>query len=895
MSTRARSGSPDAAADPYAVPLVDPLNEFESHPEAADEARSPPGQWRLLSAGLMCWAFVSWAIVAPGRGGATALLAAASGTATVAVWALYRYGRTRSRGVALDDSAGDALGNARSNAAVSAPGVSTAAVSMLALLCGAVLLLGARVHTLDTQRESPYFQHAAAAGTPVEFEARLSGFPEKKRTSFGDREWVRIEATVPDDSDSARSGPSAGGSVAMVLWLSDVDASRRTGQWGPGTRIRITAKLSAGAAADPAAYTASPSSLRELHDTAPNLGSRIGTAAATFRTLLVEHASEIPRAELVPGFAVGDTSLVSEALTELMIESSLSHLTAVSGSNTGLVIAAMTWCVSRLGAGRRLRALAAGGALTVFVLIVGPDASVLRATVMATVLLIGSFGGRRAAALPALGLAILALLLFDPWQALQPGFALSVAATLGILLLATSTSRWLRTRWRLPAVLALPVSVALAAQLACAPLLLLLQPGLPAIGVVANLVAAPAAPLGTGLGLIAAVTGPISPDAAVLSVRAASVAASWVAATAEVCAALPGGRWNWPQGWPGALLLGACQLALLAAWALATGRIGLPLGARVAMRRPWQTPPRVPQQIRFAIALLTSAAIAVFASVTLLYPIAKRLATPTEWLLVACDIGQGDALLARDPDDPDEVILIDTGDDPAALERCLANFGVRRISLLVVTHDDRDHAGAITSVLARVEAAMIAPTASGEPLEQRALVRTLSEAEVPYRIGSTGMRGATGASDGDGVEWLVLAPAQDAKPADTNAASLVLALSIDGHRALMLADTGYEEQSALLRSLETNTDTRAPLTSVEIVKVAHHGSRDQDPMLYERIGAQWGLVSVGADNRYGHPNREALGMLARAGTLALRTDQLGDVALVRQPDGTLSVWAEHGQ
>ena len=74
-----------------------------------------------------------------------------------------------------------------------------------------------------------------------------------------------------------------------------------------------------------------------------------------------------------------------------------------------------------------------------------------------------------------------------------------------------------------------------------------------------------------------------------------------------------------------------------------------------------------------------------------------------------------------------------------------------------------------------------------------------------------------------------------------------------------------------------------------------HGSRDQDAALYEQVGARWGLVSVGADNRYGHPNGETLGALARAGTQALRTDDLGHVALVRQPNDTLSVWGERGQ
>lgn len=847
--------------------VTDPLNSLGFTPDASAEERSPPGQWRLLAVALLCWAFTSWAVFSPGRAGGVAIVAAAAGGLTLTVWWLGRRGKAKS---------------------LCTTWPSTAA-AMVALLLGCFVLLGARVHTLEAGRAAPFFQQAAAAGTLVTFEARLSGFPETKRTEFGDREWVFIVAFAPTPSDETERSLAASPQLPLLLWLSDADTDWRAARWGPGTRLRVTAKLSAEPAADLAAYTASPSSLRELHS--DGFEATLGSAAAAFRALLVRHASEVPGAELVPGFAVGDTSLVPETLGDLMLESSLSHLIAVSGSNTGLVIAAMTWCVSRLGVGRRLRVVAAGAALTAFVVVVGPDASVLRAAVMATVLLVGSFGGRRSTALPALGLAILALLAFNPWQALQAGFALSVAGTLGILLLTTPTSHWMRRRLRLPRPLALSFAVALAAQLSCGPLLLLLQPGVPAIGVVANLAAAPAAPLGTGLGLVAVILGPISPGAAMLAIRAASWPATWVAATAEICAALPAGRWNWPQGWPGALLLAACQLALLIAWALATGRIGLPSGALVALRRPWRPRARTPLQIRVMIAILTSAALTVFVSVTLLYPLAKQLATPAAWLLVACDVGQGDALIARDPDVPGDVILVDTGDDPEALERCLTDFGVRRISLLVLSHDDRDHVGAMASVLPRVDAALIAPTVEGERTEQRAVVRALAEAGVPYEIGSAGSRGATNTENGAGLAWLTLAPLRGATITDTNAASLVVLLEVDGHRALLLADTGYEEQSALLRGAYAGTW----FNGIEAVKVAHHGSRDQDASFYESIGAVWGIVSVGADNPYGHPNSETLGVLARAGTQALRTDRLGNVALVRQPDGALAVWAERGQ
>lgn len=842
--------------------------DFNHETEA--EARSPPGQWRLLAVALICWALTAWAILSPGRGGIIALCAGVAGSLMLLAW---RFTNRNAARVTM----------------------------MLALLCGLLVLTGCRVHILEGQRSAASFQHAAQIGKHVTFTAQLVGFPERKRTAFGDREWVRVQAYAPTQPQPA------GGTVPMLVWLSDIDSNWQDARWGPGTRVHITAKLKAQPSSDAAAYTANPLSVHEIGgaqqvvgvqstdriDT-PTFTASVGAAAATFRTLLVQHASAVTGAELVPGFAVGDTSLVPESLNDTMLESSLSHLTAVSGSNVGLVIAAMGWCVTRLGAGRRVRALVGGGALISFVAVVGPDASVLRAAAMAAVLLVGAFGGRRASALPALGLAVLALIVADPWQSLQAGFALSVAATLGILLLVKPFNKWLRVRLRMPAALSLPLAVALAAQLACGPLLLLLQPGIPAVGVIANVVAAPAAPLGTGLGLIAAILGPISTELATLFVHAASVPAGWVAATAEVCAHLPAGRWHWPDGWPGALLLTACQLAFITAFGLSSGNLGLPRDVRKQLRNPWQAVEVTPLSVRVVAALLTSAAITTFVAVTLLYPLATRLSTPQNWLVVACDVGQGDALLARDPSQPTSVMLIDTGDDPDALQSCFDLFGVQRITLLVLTHDDRDHVGALASVLSQVDTAIIAPTIAGERTDDRSIVQLLHGAGVPFRVGSAGDAGTIVSSIGTtplSLNWRVLAPEAHAVPSETNEASLVLLLEISGHRALFLADTGYEEQRRLLQ----RSGSADSLTDIEILKVAHHGSRDQDMSIFERISATWGLISVGADNRYGHPTSDTLGALLRAGTQPLRTDEYGSIAIVRLSDGSLGTWVDRGQ
>lgn len=826
--------------------LASATNEREQQVADAAEARSPPGQWRVLAVALLCWVVTCWAILEPGRGTLVAISGGLLGTVTL-IWAGFA-GTSASRRTARP---------------------SRATVAFLLFCSSGFLLVGTQVHLAETARSDPLFSKAASSGNQVSFDAALAGFPKVKSSPLGDRAWVRIEAIRPT------------GAVPMLLWLPDTHEIPT--HWGPGLRIEVTAKLKAEPPQSSAAYTANLKVLKEVEGAQPidRISARIGATAALLRQNLVQNARDVPGAELVPGFAVGDTSLVSERLSNAMLESSLTHLTAVSGSNTGLVIAAVVWCVARLGAGRKLRTVSAACGLIAFVLLVGPDASVQRAAIMASVLLIGVFGGRRSAALPALGVAVITLLTLDPWQSLQPGFALSVAATCGILLCTTPLTKWLRTRIRLPKILALPFAVALAAQLFCGPLVLLLQPGVPAVGVLANVVAAPAAPLGTGVGLIATVLGPTSPPLAVAAVNVASLAARWVAATAEVCAQLPGGRWHWPEGWPGALLLAGCQLAILLAWALKSGRIGLPGVEKVKPRSPWQSKAPVPMLIRSTSAVLISISLGIFLTSTVISPYASQLSTPRNWAIVACNVAQGDAVLVRAPKRPDEIMLIDTGDDPELLNSCMSQFGVNRISLLVLTHDDRDHVGALESILGRVDSALISPTLLGETTEQRGVVQALNESAVPYQIGAVGDGRSSEAS---GLAWQVIAPQPATVPSESNAASLVLLIEISGHRLLALADTGYEEQYRLR--------TTARLADIEVVKIAHHGSRDQDVSLIDSLSADWALVSVGADNSYGHPNAETLAAFARAGTRTLRTDEHGSVALVLEADGTFAPWVE---
>lgn len=818
-------------------------------------SRPPPGSWRLLAPALLGWAASAWAVTVPGTGWWLSLVSGVCGAVSIAaVLITVRWER--------ENPSGSVSSLSRRN------------WSLVALSCATLVILGSQVNAGEWRRSDPVIASAAEQREPLALRVTVVSFAAGSSAGIGERFWLRASAH------------SARGVIPVLLWLD----GRPDKRWVPGATLDIAGipeRLEPGSSAAYGVTVIDSAGAQPVGSSGVfSLSKHAGQIASDLRLRLREATERLDGAALLPGFAVGDASLVGEELRGYMLASSLTHLTAVSGANCALVTSSILWVSSWLGAGRRVRLILASVALLGFVYIVGPDPSVQRAAVMAGVVLVSGYGGKRAVALPSLGVAVLFLLVIDPWQALQPGFALSVVATAGIIIAVPALCAGLQRRLRVPRMLALPIAMALAAQIACGPFLLLLQPGIPVAGILANVIAAPAAPLGTGLGLLAMLLLPVSEPAGLIVLHLAAISARWVAATAEVSARLPLARWNWPEGWGGALLLAVVQALLFIAWAIHTGRLKWPGRWPVVLRSPWQQASAKPRRARAAVAVLGCAAAGTFVGVTLVVPLTERGTTPRDWAVVACDVGQGDAILLRDPTIRDSTMLVDTGDDPQLIKDCLSRFGVRRISLLVLTHDDQDHVGALSEVAGITDAAMVSPpSAEDGDLEadptgrgSRDVLRELEQYEIPYRVGTAGLHSGDG-----GVVWEVLAPQTDQLPSDTNEASLVMLVQAGGISILMLGDTGEEEHRALL--------ARETELGVDVVKVAHHGSRDQDPRLLEAAGAKLGLISVGATNRYGHPTHDALESLKRAGTVPLRTDELGSIAL-SSVEGEIRAWSE---
>jgi competence protein ComEC len=288
--------------------------------------------------------------------------------------------------------------------------------------------------------------------------------------------------------------------------------------------------------------------------------------AGRLRAGLRKAAGGLPTSErgLLPGLVVGDVSELPDSVTADFRAAGLTHLTAVSGANLAVVVAAVFWLLRWTPMGIRMRALSSAGVLLGFVVLARPSPSVVRAAAMGLLALAAIGLGRPRALLPALLGTVTALALFDPTLASRPGFALSVLATLALLVLAPGwvepIRRWLPERL---AGLAPAIAAPLAAQAACAPIIAAISGAVSLAAVPANLLALPAVPITTILGLLAAVASLISPALAAGLCQLAGVPCRWLIAVSHTCARLPTANLTAPSGAAGLMCVAVLTVVVV--------------------------------------------------------------------------------------------------------------------------------------------------------------------------------------------------------------------------------------------------------------------------------------------------------------------------------------------
>ncbi|MCE0539145.1 ComEC/Rec2 family competence protein [Kineosporia rhizophila] len=559
---------------------------------------------------------------------------------------------------------------------------------------------------------------------------------------------------------------------------------------------------------------------------------------------------------LLPALVVGDTSNLDPELKEDLQAAGLTHLTAVSGSNVAILGAACFLVVGAIGGRRQVQVVVTVLVIGGFVILARPEPSVVRAAVMGLLGLAGVLMARRGAGVPMLAATGVILLGADPWLARSFGFALSVLATAGLLLLVPV---WLHRlqRWRLQA-LVLAVAVPLAAQVATAPVTVLLDPVVSLVSVPANLLVGAAVAPATVTGVAAAALSVVWPDAAAAVAWVGGLATQWIALVAHRAADVPAGSLPWPDGVPGAALLAALTLLCLS----------------LLMRRAWRTAAMLPPLIAACLVLPRWMPVLVGAA-------------PDDWLVVQCDVGQGSATAIRSG--PDRAVLVDAGPDPTLADRCLRRLGVRHLDLVLVTHFHADHAEGLEGAIEGRGSPPVFVSPVPVPGPQAADVKGLMSADRVLPV-STDVSGTAGAAPWQ-VRWRLIPPsasavrqgiaaASDPEGEQINNLSVVMLAEVRGVRIAALGDVEPEAQRSLLRTLTSVPGMTEP---VDVVVLSHHGSANQEEELYRFLHPRVALIGVGADNDYGHPAPAALAMLRRIGAAAFRTDTQGQIAVTGGP------------
>jgi competence protein ComEC len=554
-------------------------------------------------------------------------------------------------------------------------------------------------------------------------------------------------------------------------------------------------------------------------------------------------------AGLLPALVVGDTSAMVPTVQAEFRVAGLTHLTAVSGANVAILCGVVLGLARLARVGPRTAVVLAGLVLVGFVILCRPSPSVLRAAVMGAVTLLALVLGRRRSAVPALCAAILALLLVEPALGGDPGFTLSVLATGALVLLAPGWTAALR-RHGVPPGIAEALAVPAAAHVVTAPVVAGLSGQLSLVAVLTNLLATPAVAPATVLGVLAAVLGVLHPGAATVVVHLAGPAVSWLVAVGHQGAAVPDGVVQWPGGASGALLLALVVMAVL-----------------LAMR---------------AHRLRVLAAAGLVGALLVLVP--TRFVSPgwpaTGWVMVACDVGQGDAVVLATAEHG-QAVLVDTGPDPGLVSACLDRLGVRRLALVVISHLHADHIGGLAGALrGRTVSAVALGPGRNPSWAFTQVLRATGAAHVPVVAVTAGQR-----MSWPGLALDVLAPLRsppvvadhqaEVDGTAVNNTSVILKATTPAGQVLLTGDVELDAQADLLAA---GADLRA-----DVLKVPHHGSRFNAGEFLAAVRPRVAIVSVGAHNSYGHPSQHVIDGLTQAGAWVLRTDLTGDVAVVGSP------------
>lgn len=536
-----------------------------------------------------------------------------------------------------------------------------------------------------------------------------------------------------------------------------------------------------------------------------------------------------PRALLL-GVTIGDVAGLDPSVSEDFRRTGLTHLVAVSGANVAIVLVSMLLVLRWLHTPVRVIPWILAIGTAAFCATSAFEPSVVRASVMATLVLWAMMLGAARKAVFILGATVLALALADPFLIFQLGFQLSVLATLGLVTLAR---RFVAAAGTRPVLLA--ACATLGAQLTTLPLLVAATGRLSLVSLPANLVTGPLVAPATVVGFVAASAGALVPPARYLAWLAYPFL-SLMLFLARVLADLPLAVVSLPNDALGTMVIVA--LLMLLCYAALHGR----------------------RSTSFVVAL------ALLVPLGLGFLVAAGKPTALEGLTITMlDVGQGEAILITEGG---HSMLIDGGKDPLDAPRMLRDRGIHRLDYLVISHAHDDHISGLLPVTQRAKiGAILDPGLPASLPDYLAIEETARQRQIPWITARGGQRYPLGKATVT-ILWPV-EPLLEGTDSDLNENSIVLRIDFGSDAFIYAGETQEQAQGALLELAPA--DIRG-----EVLKVSHHGSARMDPDFYAATGAEVALIPVGP-NTYGHP--APLTLLALTGMDIYRSDLDGHVTV----------------
>jgi len=571
------------------------------------------------------------------------------------------------------------------------------------------------------------------------------------------------------------------------------------------------------------------------------INARNYISEALYNTLSAEKAA------LMSAMLTGSKDSLDENIENAFRASGLMHIMAVSGTHIAFLLFPVLWLFRVLGINRRAAAIISIPVIIVYCVITGFTASVMRASIMAIIVLAGKILDRKAELINSIAIAALLILIINPFMLFDSGFQLSVGAVSGLGVLYKRVFGCIPEK--IPLFIRKAVSGTIAAQAGILPVIARYFSRLSVISVLSNLLVVPLTGAAMVFGFIVVILYSLNHMLAVYAGYALQAILHVILVIADTFASVPWAEihaHHWKLSW--------CVLyyALL----IVSGVYGLAFFIRYR---------RV-----IAAAIFAIGAVLVIQGFV-----------PGGIKLVFIDVGQGDSALIRSPEG--RYMLIDGGGSYNEKETgytgrqvlipVLMNEGVSRIDHVIVSHAHADHMSGVLTLIGMFPVESVGlPFYSGVYEDFSELINACNEKNIEIRLYK---RGDTVRLDSR-TEFIVMNPGEINYKGDLNNASLSGMLCYKKFRVLF---TGDMENKAEESFLSGNDDVDCC-----VLKVAHHGGKNgTSDQFLKRVKPEAAVISVGSNN-FGHPSGEVLDRLYSAGAKVYITKDRGAVVITGNGD-----------